>query len=56
MDKKAIDKEAIITEYLTGNLSCRKIGIKYGINFRLIHSWVMNYQGKKQTYIPATTY
>ena len=48
MDKKAIEKEAIIAEYLTGNLSYRKIGIKYGIDFRLIHSWVMSYQGKKR--------
>ena len=48
MDKKVVAKEAIIAEYLTGNLSYRKIGIKYGIDFRLVHSWVMNYQGKKR--------
>ena len=48
MDKKILDKEAIIAEYLTGNSSYRKMGIKYGIDFRLIHSWVMKYQGKKQ--------
>jgi len=48
MDKKVLEKEAIIAEYLTGNLSYRKIGIKYGIDFRLVHSWVMNYQGKKR--------
>jgi len=52
MDKKAIEKEAIIADYLTGNSSYRKIGIKYGIDFRLVHSWVMKYQGKKRTYIP----
>ena len=52
MDKKAIEKEAIIAEYLTGNLSYRKIGIKYGIDFRLIHSWVMSYQGKKRKHTP----
>ena len=46
MDKKGIEKEAIIAEYLTGNSSYRKIGIKYGIDFRLVHSWVMKYQGK----------
>lgn len=51
MDKKVIEKEAIIAEYLTGNTSYRKIGIKYGIDFRLIHSWVMKYQGKKRKYI-----
>ena len=33
MDKKVIDKEAIIAEYLTGNMSYRKMGIKYGIDF-----------------------
>ena len=38
MDKKAIDKEAIIADYLMGNLSYRKIGLKYGVDFRLIHS------------------
>ena len=48
MDKKIIDKEAIIAEYLTGNSSYRKMGIKYGVDFRLIHSLVMKYQGKKQ--------
>ena len=46
MDKKVVEKEAIIAEYLTGNSSYRKIGIKHGIDFRLIHSWVMKYQGK----------
>jgi len=52
MDKKAIEKEAIIADYLTGNSSYRKLGMKYGIDFRLIHSWVMKYQGKKRTYNP----
>ena len=52
MDKKVIEKEAIIAEYLTGNLSYRKIGMKYGIDFRLVHSWVMNYQGKKRKHTP----
>ena len=46
MDKKSREKEAIIAEYLTGNLSYRKLGDKFGIDYRLIHSWVMNYQGK----------
>jgi transposase-like protein len=52
MDKKAIEKEAIIAEYLTGNTSYRKLGIKYGIDFRLIHAWVMKYKGKKRTNKP----
>ena len=46
MDKKVIEKEAIIAEYLTGENSYRKIGEKYGIDFRLIHSWVTKFQGK----------
>lgn len=54
MDKKIIEKEAIIAEYLTGNISYRKIGIKYGIDFRLVHSWVMKYQGKKRKINPKT--
>jgi len=52
MDNKTIEKEAIIADYLTGNSSYRKLGIKYGIDFRLIHSWVMKYQGKKRKYTP----
>jgi len=55
MDKKAIEKEAIIADYLTGNCSYRKLGTKYGIDFRLIHSWVMKYQGTKRTYNPRVT-
>ena len=46
MDKKGLEKEAIIAEYLTGEISYRKIGEKYGIDFRLIHSWVTKFQGK----------
>ncbi|TAF78810.1 MAG: hypothetical protein EAZ51_08810 [Sphingobacteriales bacterium] len=52
MDKKIVEKEAIIANYPTGNLSYLKIGIKYGIDFRLIHSWVMRYPGKKRKYSP----
>lgn len=39
-------KERIIAEYLSTGLSFRKLGIKYGINFRNIHRWVMQYQGR----------
>ncbi|HEY6435005.1 MAG TPA: hypothetical protein VIY47_00315 [Ignavibacteriaceae bacterium] len=35
--RRWVDKEAIIMEYLTGEQSYRKLGIKYGINFRWIH-------------------
>ena len=48
MEKTIIEKEAIIAEYLTGKASYRKTGTKYGIDFRMIHSWVMKYQGKNQ--------
>jgi transposase-like protein len=47
MERRIIDKEAIIVDYLTGNSSYRKIGIKYGIDFRIVHLWVMNYLGKE---------
>ena len=53
MDYKILNKEAIVAEYLTGNTSYRKIGIKYGIDFRLVHSWVMKFQGKKRKQSPT---
>jgi len=40
------EKEAIIAEYLTGELSYRKLGVKYGINFRMLHLWVTKFSGK----------
>jgi transposase-like protein len=52
MEKTINEKEAIIADYLTGASSYRKLGIKYSIDFRLIHSWVMKYQGKKRKYTP----
>lgn len=48
MDKKAVEREAIIAEYLTGEISYRKLGLKCGVDYRLIHYWVMKYEGKKQ--------
>lgn len=39
-------KESIIGEYLSTGLSFRKLGSKYGVNFRNIHRWVMQYQGR----------
>ena len=42
-------KEAIITEYLTGNLSLRQLGCKYGIQHKTIHHWVMKHEGQKPT-------
>ena len=46
MKKTEIEKEAIIAEYLTGTSSYKKLGSKYQIDFRMIHSWVIKYQGK----------
>lgn len=43
---KIEDREAIIAEYLMGDITYRKLGAKYRIDFRRIHSWVMKYQGK----------
>lgn len=40
------NKEGIIAEYLTGNTTYRKLGDKWGIDYRIIHSWVMKYKGK----------
>jgi transposase-like protein len=44
--RKYENKEGIIAEYLVGNTSYRKLGDKWGIDFRIIHSWVMKYKGK----------
>ena len=39
------EKEAIITEYLLGDITYRKLEKKHGVDFRLIHSWVTKFQG-----------
>ena len=46
MDNKRIDKEEIIAEYLTGNISYRALGKKHGVPSRSICDWVMKYQGR----------
>ena len=46
MDKKMIDKEEIVAEYLTGNISYQALGEKHGIPSRSICDWVMKYQGR----------
>jgi len=51
MDKKTIEKEAIIAEYLTGAISYRKLGDKYGIDFRLIHSWLIKVWFSASTFV-----
>jgi transposase-like protein len=45
--KKTVqEQEAIIAEYLLGDTTYRKLGAKYGIDFRAIHHWVTRFQGK----------
>jgi transposase-like protein len=39
-------KASIAEEYLNGKLSIRKLGAKYGIDFRTLHKWVQKYRGK----------
>ncbi len=46
MDKKMIDREEIVAEYLTGNISYRALEEKYGVPSRSICDWVMKYQGR----------
>lgn len=48
-------KEVIIAEYLTTGLSFRKLGVKYGTNFRNIHRWVMQYQGRMKKSSKSTS-
>jgi transposase-like protein len=44
--KTKAEQEAIIAEYLLGENSYRQLGIKHGIDFRLIHCWVTKFKGK----------
>jgi transposase-like protein len=46
MDKKEINREEIIAEYLIGNISYRALGKKHGVPSRSICDWVMKYQGR----------
>lgn len=45
-EKTVQEQEAIIAEYLLGDTSYRKLGAKYGVDFRAIHHWVTRFQGK----------
>ena len=45
-DKTIQEREAIIAEYLLGDITYRKLGAKYGVDFRAIHHWVIKFQGK----------
>ena len=39
------EKDAIVAEYLMGELSYRSLGKKHGIDFRIIHLWVNEFKG-----------
>ena len=45
-EKTICEQEAIIAEYLLGDTTYRKLGSKYGVDFRVIHHWVSKFQGK----------
>ena len=46
MEKTTVNQEAIIAEYLTGEITFRQLAAKHGVDFRTIHYWVSNYKGK----------
>lgn len=46
MDKKNIDKEALVAEYLAGKISLRKLSAQYGIRHQKLHKWVQRFQGR----------
>lgn len=39
------EKEIIITEKLTSDISYRELGRKYHVSFQTLHQWVQEYQG-----------
>lgn len=45
-------KEGIITEYLTTEITYRELGKKHGLDFRTIHAWVQRFQGKMRNRKP----
>lgn len=49
------EKEAIISEYLLGGITYRSLGEKHGIDFRIVHSWVTKFKGKKMRNSKRTT-
>ena len=46
MEKTKVTREAIIAEYLTGEITLRQLEAKHGVDFRTIHYWVSSYKGK----------
>lgn len=43
--KTTQQKEAIIAEYLKEETTFRKLGLKHGVDFRTLHSWVTKFRG-----------
>lgn len=40
-----LEKEAIVAEYLMSKVTYRQLAEKYNVDYRIIHSWVMKFQG-----------
>ena len=43
-------REEIVAEYLSGKHTYRELGLKYGIPYRSICDWVLEYQGRKPSW------
>lgn len=46
--KSPQEQEAIVADYLLGTATYRQLGVKYDVDYRIIHSWVMKFQGKEK--------
>lgn len=46
-DKTIAEREVIISEYLLGGTTYRKLSTKHGVDFRIIHHWVSRFQGNQ---------
>ena len=46
MDKKLENQEAIVAEYLSGDVTLRQLGLKHDLDFRKTHYWISCYKGK----------
>lgn len=46
MDKKIENRESIVAEYLSCDVTFRQLGLKHSIDYRKIHYWVSCYKGK----------
>jgi hypothetical protein len=41
--KPTLEKEAIIAGYIKGESTFRKLGLKHGVDFRILHTWVAKF-------------